>query len=166
MPELTLEQRLSELESVEEIKRLKFQYAAYCDANYDPAGIASLFSEDAVWEEASSGRFEGREAIARFFVEVPKTVRFAAHLMLNPLITVDGERASGTWWLLMPCTVTHEGAEPRGHWHLARYEDDYERVGGQWLFKHVRVIHAFFTPNGEDWASETTSGRPRRFPRR
>jgi len=38
-----------------------------CDNHYDADGIASLFTEDAVWESPALGRFEGRDAIRNFF---------------------------------------------------------------------------------------------------
>lgn len=62
-----IEQRLRALEDAEAIQNLKARYAAYCDAQYDCDGIAALFTEDAVWESPSLGRFEGREAIRAFF---------------------------------------------------------------------------------------------------
>jgi hypothetical protein len=58
-----LEKRLQTLEDIETIKRLKARYCAMCDAGYDSDGLAGLFTEDAVWDGGSFGRFEGREAI-------------------------------------------------------------------------------------------------------
>ena len=62
-----LEQRLQALEDAEAIRNLKARYAALCDAQYDAAGIAMLFTEDALWESPGLGRFERREAIRDFF---------------------------------------------------------------------------------------------------
>ena len=58
-----IERRLQVLEDAEAIRNLKARYAALCDNRYDAEGIASLFTEDAVWESPGLGRFEGREAI-------------------------------------------------------------------------------------------------------
>ena len=41
------------------IRNLKALYAASCDDNYNPDGIAALFTEDAVWESQGLGRFDG-----------------------------------------------------------------------------------------------------------
>jgi uncharacterized protein (TIGR02246 family) len=62
-----MERRLQLLENAEAIRNLKARYAALCDNQYDADGIASLFTEDAVWESPGLGRFEGREAIRNFF---------------------------------------------------------------------------------------------------
>jgi len=61
-----IERRLQVLEDAEAIRNLKARYAALCDNQYDADGIASLFTEDAVWESPALGRFEGREAIRSF----------------------------------------------------------------------------------------------------
>ena len=45
-----IERRLQVLEDAEAIRNLKARYAALCDNQYDADGIASLCTEDAVWE--------------------------------------------------------------------------------------------------------------------
>ena len=62
-----IEQRVQVLEDVNAIRHLKARYAASCDDQYNPDGLAALFTEDAVWESQGLGRFEGREAIRAFF---------------------------------------------------------------------------------------------------
>jgi hypothetical protein len=75
MPQLTLEERVDRLESIDAIKRLKAVYCMYCDATGD--------------------------------------ILFAAHLVLNPIITVEGDRAHGRWWLHMPCTALNDARHRR-----------------------------------------------------
>ena len=52
-----LEQRVQALEDVNAIRHLQARYAAYCDDQYNPEGLAALFTEDAVWESQGLGRF-------------------------------------------------------------------------------------------------------------
>jgi hypothetical protein len=90
MPQLTLEERVDRLESIDAIKRLKAVYCMYCDAKYDAEGICSLFIEDGVWDGGPSfGRYEGHKQIRRFFERISGDILFAAHLVLNPIITVE-----------------------------------------------------------------------------
>ena len=63
MTELTLEQQVARLAAIEDIKQMKAQYCAYADHGYDPEGMASLFTEDAIWDGGDFGRFEGVDAI-------------------------------------------------------------------------------------------------------
>jgi hypothetical protein len=53
---------------------------------------------------------------------------------MNPIIEVDGNRATGNWLLLEPCTFV-QGNQPA--WGAGRYEEQYLKVGGEWK-----------TPNG------------------
>ena len=142
------ERRLAALEAVEDIKRLKARYCAYCDDNYDVDNIASLFVEDAVWESATFGRYEGREAIRGFFVEAPKMLPFAVHMVMNPIIEVNGDTATGTWYLFQACTFA-EGE--RAVWGSARYDEEYVRIDGAWKFKHLVLTSHFWTPFDEGW---------------
>ena len=50
---------------------------------------------DGVWESDKFGRFEGREAIRGLFRSLPETLHFAIHYILNPIIEVNRERATG-----------------------------------------------------------------------
>ena len=145
-----IEQRLQMVEDVEAIKRLKYQYCAYCDDNYNADGIASLFTETAIWDGGSFGRYEGREAIRRFFHTASRVLSFAAHQVMNPIIDVQGDKATGIWKLFQPCTqVTAAG--PRAIWLAATYNDDYVKVGGNWMFQHLKVNSLFFTPYEDGW---------------
>ena len=115
MAQLTLEERVDRLESIEAIKRLKAVYCMYCDAKYDAEGICSLFTEDGVWDGGPSfGRYEGHDQIRKFFEGISGDIVFAAHLVLNPIITVEGNKAHGRWWLHMPCTAINDAGNSGG----------------------------------------------------
>ena len=79
-----LEQRVRVLEDVNAIRHLKARYAAYCDDQYNPEGLAALFTEDAVWESQGLGRFEGRDAIRAFFRGASQLFTFAIHYKQHP----------------------------------------------------------------------------------
>jgi SnoaL-like domain len=148
-----VEQRLQTVEDVEAIKKLKYQYCAYCDDNYNADGIASLFTEDAIWDGGTFGRYEGREAIRGFFRSAPRLLSFAAHQVMNPIIDVQGDKATGNWKLFQPCTQVTAGG-PRAVWLAAIYNDDYVKVGGKWMFRHLKVNSLFFTPYEDGWVKK------------
>ena len=56
----SLEARIHRLEDIESIRALKARYCMYCDDHYDVEGLASLFTEDAVWDGGIRGKAVGR----------------------------------------------------------------------------------------------------------
>lgn len=143
-----IERRLKILEDIEAIKKLKARYCASCDDHFNPDAIAALFTEDAVWDGGIMGRAEGREKIRRFFTRTPEVMPFAVHMVLNPLIEVEGDAAKGTWYLLQACT---HAPENRAVWGSARYDETYVRVGSEWKFKTLKLTSFFWTPFEEGW---------------
>ena len=146
----SLEERLQVLEDVEAIKKLKARYTLAVDAR-DAEGIVSLFTADGVWDGGSFGRYEGTDAVRSFFRLVPERLSFFVHYVSNPLIEIDGNRATGSWYLLEPCTFA-QGNRPV--WGSARYEECYRRVGGEWKFEEMRLVSLFWTPYEEGWAKK------------
>jgi ketosteroid isomerase-like protein len=144
-----LEKRLAPLEDAESIRNLKSRYAAYCDDNYNPDGIAGLFTEDAVWESKGLGRYEGREAIREFFVRASGIFTFAIHYSLNAEIHVDGDSAQAQWYLFMPCTV---GDGNQAMWRAGIDTETYARVNGVWMFAEKTSAPLFSTPFDKGWA--------------
>ena len=149
----TIEERLARLEAIEEIKALKARYCAYADDDYDAEGLASLFVPDGIWDGGEEfGRYHGREELKNFLNRTRGEIRFAAHLVLNPIINVqDPTHATGKWRLLMPATVMSEGAK-QSRWLLCEYDEEYLRHEGRWMFKSVRMKVNFYAPHLQGWA--------------
>lgn len=154
MSERSFEEEIQRLAAIEDIKQLKARYAERCDDQYDPDGIAALFLEDGVWDGGPDfGCHEGRDAIRKFFSEVSSQILLAAHLSMNPIIEIDGDRASGRWRLLCPCTLQNESGEREASWILARYDEDYERREGAWYFRRLQVKVNFTATHAKGWAA-------------
>ena len=145
-----LQKRVLVLEDVDAIRNLKARYAEHCDDSYNPYKIAELFVEDAVWESGPLGRFEGREAIRKFFQEASKIFTFALHCGSNPQIEVKGDTARARWYLFMPCTVSDGN---RAMWRAGIDDEEYVRVNGEWKFKSKTSTGVFNTPFEEGWAN-------------
>ena len=131
------------LVDIEEIKQLKARYAAACDDDYDSEAIAGLFTADAVWDGGMMGFAETREGIREFFANASNLVGFAIHGLSNPIIDVDGDEATGRWYLFQPMTM--KGTES-AFWFCARYEDRYVRTEEGWKFQHVKITERAFSP--------------------
>jgi hypothetical protein len=151
----TAEEKIRILEDVESIKKLKASYCYWADAGI--AGDASQmdeliahFTDDAPWADFGPfGVHKGKEAVGAFFREVVVgTLSYSAHMVSNPIIEVDGDKATGKWYVDVPCTL--RGAE-RPLWLQAKYDEEYVKEGGQWRWKSITTKFDFITPFDEGW---------------
>ncbi len=148
---MTLEARIARIEAAEVIRALKARYCDLCDDGYDADALASLFTPDAVWDGGDLGRFEGPDAIRRFFAGTARALSFAIHHVTNSTISVadDAQSATGRWYLLQAATLRQGN---RAVWIAGRYEDELVRVGEDWRFRSVTIRTRFFTPYASGWA--------------
>jgi hypothetical protein len=151
MNQAEMERRLQTLEDIEAIKQLKGRYCYYCDAGYDPDGIESCSAEDAIWEGGRFGTYRGRKAIREFFVKTaPTALSFAMHLVMNPVIEVNSDKAKGRWYIFEPVTFA-EGQQ--AGWLAGAYDDDYVKVDGRWKYQHLRFKPYLSTPFNKPWSN-------------
>jgi hypothetical protein len=145
----TLEERMRALEHVEEIKQLKARYAAACDNNYDaPTRLRRCSPRMRCGMGQPRG---GRRGVGKFFRRAPEFFPFAIHNVMNPVIEVDGDHATAQWYLLQPATMAKGN---QAVWLSAAYRDQYVRVGGKWMFQHLKVTANFLTPYEAGWAKQ------------
>ena len=150
---LTAEQRLKRLEDIDAIQKLKARYCNYCDGGWDRPthdydGIASLFTENGLWDASPlGGPAEGREAIRELFRGFQASP-FAVHYISNPIIEVDGDTATGNWHLLLAITL---GDDRQATWVMGNYNDEFVRTPEGWRFKALRFTPAAMTPYELGW---------------
>ena len=143
----TIDERLNRLESEREIHALVHRYAELCDAAYDPDGLAALFTEDATWSSRTRdgsvdfGRYEGREAIRKFFAGASQDLGpMTLHYLLAPRIELaeDGVAATGVCYLLAildqrPASAPPGSADRERVLLGGVYSHKFRRVDGRWL---------------------------------
>jgi hypothetical protein len=146
-PPSSVEERLDRLESEREIHALLYRYAELCDAAYDPDGLAALFTDDATWSSRSKdgsvdfGRYQGKEAIRRFFAGVSADLGpMTLHYLLSPRVEIgpDPDSAAGHCYLYAILDQRPSGAaagsSERERVILAgTYAHRFRRVTGRWL---------------------------------
>ncbi len=137
-----LARRVAVLEDVRAIEQLKFEYAAFCDDNYNPQGIAGIFTEDGEWiVDGEGATLSGRQAIIDHFAALSGKITWAQHYMLNPEVQIDpsGETATGKFRLLCLCTI-EQTADPNAHDAVILtldYRDKFVKVDGKWFFTEL-----------------------------
>ena len=152
--------RLEAAEAVLAIHELKARYADLVDRRFSRGAmldattvaglaheIAATFTPDGVWDGGRVlGVSRGRDEIATRMHT--STLTFSRHFFIKPHILVNGDRATGRWDVLSPCT-TLDGTP---HW-MCGYEDDvYVRSDdGEWLHESMKMTTVFMAPASEGW---------------
>lgn len=146
-----LAKKIQTLEDIEAIKQLKYEYALRCDRainEKDPEPFFEVFTEDAIWDVGAFGRYEGKTAIRAVAFEVlSKQIKFTYHFFTNPLLEVNGDEATGKWYLWAVYTMA-DGQDMV----LVGYEDEkYRKVDGKWLIAECALGADSFAPLKEGW---------------
>ena len=151
-----IEARLGVLEDIEAIKQLRASYA-YMSDTYNWQGMLKLFTDDAVADFGSFGRYQGKEELTKFFRDIaPQAVSFLMHMNHNPIIKVKGMTATGKWYWELPATLTEAN---RAMWQAGAFEDEYVKVDGEWKIKTMLVQYFYFTPFDEGWVKTKMFGQ-------
>jgi uncharacterized protein (TIGR02246 family) len=130
---LTLEQRVERMEAEAAIRQVLIQYGAYLDGR-DYAAYAGLFAQNGVWT-GGFGSFTGPAAIEKMLTDnlgapEPGFINKSSfHMMSNPLIAIDGDRATVSSSYLFWTKSTANTPNPA---LAGRYVDEFVREGGQW----------------------------------
>lgn len=142
-----LEERVRHLEDIEAIEKLQTKLI-YANDDGDWQGLADLFVEDGVGEFGPFGHIEGKDELGKFFKGIPASLPFRFHTLANPIIKIEGEKATGRW--AFRASVTQAPAN-RACWIAGEYISDYVKVKGEWKFKKVTNKFHYITPYDEGW---------------
>ena len=120
------------MNAIEDELALRNLMARYVDAvnRYDADAWIGTWAEDGVWNLLGNP-VEGRDNILALWQQMMATFEFALLLPASCLFEVDGDGATGHWYL-------HEYSrdlEGNRSAILSRYDDTYVRRDGQWLFQ-------------------------------
>ena len=146
-----IDKRLTQIEDIETIKQLKAEYCDICDDGHNPDRIVKIFAEDGIWEGGGFGKAEGHAAIRELFQGFQKQISFSQHQVMNPVIKIEGETATGIWYFFGPFTFSRKN---QAKWLAARYQDDYIKVDGEWKFQHLRARGRLSTDYDKSWATK------------
>jgi len=127
-----LEGRVKAIEDLEEIKKLQRRYMSHLD-KLEFGEAVEMFSEDATAEVRNSGVKRGKKEIADIYLGIlaQRKVRYDGHMVGQPIITVEGDTAKGTWIVYMLFS------KPSVQWVQGRHDCEYVKEDGQWKFSKL-----------------------------
>lgn len=117
---------------------------AYCyalDAT-DADRLVEVFTSDGSVDISVYGTATGPAELREFVDWVDDAVDHSAHLVANPVVSIDGDAASGTWYYVV--VLQYHGGELE--FGQGRYDDDFRRVDGEWKLETVRAQRAVGMP--------------------
>lgn len=141
-----IEKQLQRLQDLEDIRTLRSRYAYGANILDGQSGdigmFAALFASDGTFD-VGMGVATGPAEIEAMMKELTTQWQCAMHYMLNPLIELDGDRASGTFTGLFAFT-SKENPSPIFLSNI--YSDTYVRTPEGWRFQSVTIRTAFADP--------------------
>lgn len=159
-----IETRIRHIEDMEAIRRLKHYNYCHCVDRAvagDSAAIAgtiSRFTDDVVANFTGFPLAEGKEAVTAFYAQgVPSILSYSQHHVFNEVIDIDGDRATGLWYVHCPVNFTE--ASPVGKASpglvMGRYEEEYIREDGVWKWRKIVALLDVIAPGETPWVGVT-----------
>ena len=142
----------SPLEDIYEIQKLKARYSDAVDGGWtgvtphDADAVLTLFVPDGAWDSGAFGGGKGHDGIREYMLTGAAIMPFAFHDISNPLIEVDGDRATARWHAMLAVS-----AEEQAKLHVGVYDDRMVRTADGWRFELLRLTLAATTDLPMSW---------------
>ena len=149
----SIEAVVRELSDREAIRELTHRYA-HCVWRKEIAAAVDLFTEDGEMNTGDRPVIKGRKALLESYQQIFGSADFLPFVH-NHLISIQGDRATGTCHLDLRATIDGESMIGAGC-----YDDQYVRVDGEWKFRARKLTMRYLVPLREGWAARPpTSAR-------
>ncbi len=142
-----------DLEAIELIKQLKSRYFRLLDtADFD--NLRLVFTDNAKIHYRSPSydhKYQGWDSIQNFLKQSFSKTKFGIHTGHHPEISVDGDKATGIWYLHDKFVSLDDNINFEGS---AIYQDQYVKENGEWkiasseydrLFEEITVRNESMT---------------------
>ncbi len=146
-----LEARIRKMEDIHAITNLQALYSFHID-NAEIDDLVELFADDFTWQVGfdEMTKITSKPTLARFLSKSSEQTPMMRHQPITPYIEVDGDRATGIWYLTgMMTSITSNGDEAR--WVQGRYDNEYVRVDEGWKLSRLYFKYNFLTPYEDGW---------------
>lgn len=138
-----LTERVERMESIEAIRALR---ARYHELVNEDAGnrLYELFAPDAYVTYGGRPEVRGRDNIRAFFASFP--VQTARQFIHSHVVQVQGDRGTGSSYL--DGRPVRDG---KSFYVVGRFDDEYIRLEGRWLFQRVTLSVHYMIEAAERW---------------
>ncbi|NLE82631.1 MAG: nuclear transport factor 2 family protein, partial [Rhodococcus sp.] len=127
-------------DDVSDIERLKYRYLRSLDCRRWNE-FAETLTENVVGEYGEHLRFSSRSEVLAFMRKAMPPGLITEHRVTQPEIVIDGDRATGTWYLSDMVLHPASGTILRG---AAFYDDRYVRGSdGHWLIARTGYTRTY-----------------------
>lgn len=127
------------MSDVTEIKQLKYRYLRCVDMHlWDE--LAETLAEDVTASYGARLSFDSRDAVVAGLAEQMTNDVITEHRVSHPEIAVDGDTATGRWYLQDRVIVPAFSTMIFG---AAFYADEYRRVDGRWLISRTGYTRTY-----------------------
>jgi len=125
------------LDDHQQIRELYARYAYSLDHG-DIDRMMDCFTDDAVFESARQGRFEGCDGLRKFAGSIPERTGGAQirHLITNQLCDLDGDRGTGSCYFMYFHCKNNQVQQVT----VGEYNDELRKVDGRWKIRSRKVI--------------------------
>jgi len=145
-------------DDIHEIQTLKARYADAVDGGWtgvtphDADAVIELFVPDGAWDSGAFGGGKGHAGIREYMLTGAAIMPFAFHHISNPLIEVDGDRATARWHAMLAVSVREQAqSQEQAKLHVGVYDDRMVRTPDGWRFELLRFTLAATTDLPVAW---------------
>ena len=138
-----LQAHVERFESIEAIRALRASYHELVNEVAGPP-LYELFAPDAAIVYGGRAEVRGRENIRAFFASFP--VQSARQFIHSHVVDVQGDR--GTGFSYLDGRPVRDG---KSYYVVGRFDDEYIRLDGQWMFQRVVLSVHYMIEAAERW---------------
>ena len=153
-----MENRLKNLEDIEAIRQIQIRYVNDL-TTIDWDDLVDCFADEAV-VDLSVGKVKGKQAIENLFKKKISITHVGqeGNCVVHPVISVDGDKAKGSWLLYTHFSLPHKiqiDPSPTADvdapdWMGGYYEMEYIRERGDWKISQLRWTRRLISPRPAD----------------
>ena len=138
-----LNAQVERFDSIEAIRTLRARYHELVNEDAGPR-LYELFAPDAAIVYGGRPEVRGRENIRAFFATFP--VQSARQFIHSHVVDVQGDR--GTGFSYLDGRPVRDG---KSYYVVGRFDDQYIRLDGQWMFQRVVLSVHYMIEAAERW---------------